>query len=473
VSGPAAARPGGRLVLALAAAALLALGAWLERSPPLAALRHRVQSPELPRSAFPSGGAVASLVRLGRLHGRPPAPGGEAPYTDYLLGARPLDGERAAAALRVDPRWLDRPVRVASLQVDPADLDALFSDPMAHGRATEKPAFFALIDNGEVRFASEARVRLHGGWLRRKRETASYRVYLRRGDGAVELPAELLPGYAGGGASRLVVRRDGDRDRYGRSWQFVNPIGLDVVRRAGVDAPLTWPAVFYLNGELRGVWSLAEHLGEEYFGRHRGHERFDLVEARNGRQVPVVLRAGDPASLDELDRWLGDPRPMTLERARRTVDVECLWRWIVAMLACGNEDAVQGLMARDAGRPDSRWFWVAWDLDVSFGRAAPPGRPVWRRDLRGSLLRGPDPRARLARRLLAEDPAAHGELARIADDVLGRRLGEGFLYELEDRYTELAAAYGLGEAERQGVRRMVDYLRRRRPVVAAQLAEPR
>lgn len=96
----------------------------------------------------------------------------------------------------------------------------------------------------------------------------------------------------------------------------------------------------------------------------------------------------------------------------RQVDVEQLARWFVAVLLAAAEDADQGYMALDLDRPEARWFWIAWDLDLSF-RTHEERRGWLKPQAPGRAARNAiDPRRLLIGRLLAGSAEFRGLVRR-------------------------------------------------------------
>jgi hypothetical protein len=114
--------------------------------------------------------------------------------------------------------------------------------------------------------------------------------------------------------------------------------------------------------------SALEHLGPDFFRRHYGHERFDLIRGKR--------EAGDPmeslfrSELDWIDSY---PAPFTAEVAEERYDLDSLLSWLVTVVYCGTGDLYQDALVRDRSGEvrDGRWFWIHWDHDMSF--RTPPG----------------------------------------------------------------------------------------------------
>lgn len=436
----------------LAAAALLALGAAAKKSEEGRAFRRHLRSPILDRSSFPSGDAVAILTRLGRIYPVPPDPhaqpaGRRHLFNGYRLSVDPIPANEAASTLLYDPSLETEPVPLVSLLMDPEDLQRLYDNPRERGAEWEIPGFFALIENGRVRFGSKVGVRLHGGWTRSYPEVASYRVYFRRRDGAMGFPKELLPDYYDGPPpQRLLVRFNGATDRWGREWYFTGPLAYDIARQVGVPAPFTRPVTLAVNGRFLGSRALTEHLGERTFRDRFGHDRFVLLDTKpsDGSPGPVARHGDLQLLLDLRARYERTPR-LTMAEVGKDVDLDNLVRFWLAVLFCASEDHYQGPLVRDLSTPDGRWYWTAWDTDLAFGRGHGRGKPWWQVDTLDSAWGNRDLRIWLLRRLMAEDPAFRDFFKQTFEEVMTHRITPAFLAERTSYYAGLIRATGLPE----------------------------
>ena len=448
---------------------LVALGFAAERSRFAAAFRERLTRRTVPQREFPSGDAVRILTELGRLHPLPPPLAGGAPENGRSrLALEPPAGEELASLLALDPAWLAREGAVlAAILVQPEDLARLNQHPFERGDAWEVPAFAALVRDHHIEYASRVGLRLHGGWVREYPELVSYRLYARRRDGARPFPRSLLPGYEGPPLARLIVRFDGDRDRYDREWHFTGPLAYDIARRSGVAAPVTQPVVLFVNGQFFGVRALTPHLSTRYFRDLLGHGHFVLVDTK-ASETPV--QHGEAALFTELNqRFRGLPR-LTEELVGREVDLDNLVRWQLAALFCATEDRLQGPLWRDLEDPQGRWSWMAWDMDQSFGRSYKPGITFSELPFPADYGSRPDLRNFLFARLLDDDPAFRDRVTRLFDEVMNHRLTDAFLAERTAWYLRWAEIYGLSEGAKERLRAVRDEAGARKALLAREFA---
>lgn len=331
---------------------------------------------------------------------------------------------RAAGAVPEAEVAAGRPV--LSLVVGEDDLHdparGILSNVLEHGPAWERPGTVAFFDEGALKFATDVGVRVHGGGSRLTSERQGFRLYFRKRYGALQVPPGVLFGPEAQPIRRLVVHNDvRDRDP---AWHLVNPIAYDIARAAGAIAPETLPARFYLNGEFQGMFVLTERVDEHFFAAHRGHGR---------------VRA-EQAEFADLWDWAAATRPLRMADVAQRVDLENLTRWFLAVAFCVTRDTYQSPgQFRDLTR-DPGWFWVNWDMDISFR--------VWNADNYAFQLlpiggprpgRNPaEPRPTLLTALLTDDPDYRAYFAAEIDRMLNHRVTPAFLERTLDHYRGIA-----------------------------------
>jgi len=194
----------------------------------------------------------------------------------------------------------------------------------------------------------------------------------------------------------------------------------------------TRPMRFFLNGELQGVYVLTEHIGPEFLEARFGHSDFGIEDEDSPRR---------------LRQWAAGVQPMTIDAVSTTVDLDNLTRWALSILFCGTTDIWQGHLVRDQRKPDSRWFWINWDMDHSFMDLYRRAPKPWEIDTYRSLLGGAmsDPRSYILTRLVQEDPAYRQRFASLLTETLNHRLTPAFLQSRLDHYRLAAAMHGIEE----------------------------
>jgi len=386
---------------------------------------------------------------------------GSQPCVEPELGTEPVDANAMPSSRDVPPDLVARGVPVVSLQLDPCRLARLRAHPEIGGERVEEQGWVSFFDGGELRFASGVGIRLHGGadrpganevpsqWIR------GYRLHFRSRYGAEGFPGALLAPDLGAPVGHVIVRDDALTDRGGVTWFFISALASEIAQRVGVEAPRARPVWLVLNGESRGIPALIEHVSPELLKRRYGHDDFDFVAAK-GRRDPKEQRL-----LDREMRWLGaQPSPLRQGRVRHRYDVAALTRWLIADLFCATGDSFQAFLVRDqTGRlARGRWFPILWDMDASFLTVS--GTASWRllqdplRHLTGRQAPLDVPLFLVLHRLLREDPAYRGRIARETLAALDGPLAADRLAEMHARYSALAGTMGLHD------RRFLDELAR-------------
>ena len=341
---------------------------------------------------------------------------------------------RFPSSLVVPSAELSRPGAVLSVYTEDRYLHGpdhgLLTHPTMVGRDWEHPATVSYFEDGELRFASNIGLRVHGGKSRIGSPVKSFRLYFRREYGSVQFRAGTLFGGKGDPLTRLVAHNDLRLDQRGRWWHLVNPLAFDIARRIGALAPETHPASFVLNGEPQGLYVLTEHVRRPFLLSRFGHDNFDRADE--------ALRR----------RWMRDvaAKPsLTMTDAAAWLDLESLTRWFVSVVFCGTSDPFQAIMFRDRTQPGARWFWVNWDMDHSFMDFYRRAPVPWRQDTFDATIRPDAFEARVIRRLIEDDPRYRRYLADAFLDALNYRITPAFLRERFQHYREVTVRFGLEE----------------------------
>ena len=332
----------------------------------------------------------------------------------------------------VPPRELARGVPVMSVYTETSFLrdpqHGLLTNPTRVGREWEHPATVSYFDGGELLFASNIGLRVHGGKSRTGSPVKSFRLYFRRDYGSARFrPGTLFDG-KGDPLTRLVAHNDLRVDGRGVWWHLVNPLAFDIVRQIGGLAPETQPASFVLNGVPQGLYVLVEHVREPFLMSRFGHENFDRADERRRRRWMRQVTKRPSVTQAELSTWL---------------DVESLSRWFVSIVFCATTDPFQAVMFLDETQREARWFWVNWDMDHSFMDLYRSTGAPWRHDTFRTTLRSSAFEARLLRRLIADDPAYRDYLAGMFLDALNYQLTPAFLEERFRHYQSIVEAHGM------------------------------
>lgn len=310
---------------------------------------------------------------------------------------------------------------------DPAR--GILANPEGRGREWEREGWLSMYDGTELAFATKVGVRLQGSSGRTSGREA-FRFHFRREYGLARIPP-------GGPLKTMARRPDQMIVRQPQTMPHTQPMAFEIARRIGAVAPAATSVRFVLNGSLRPrAYELTEHVSREGWGESFfGHDDFLFYQFRGDRSP------ADEEGYRKLRDWVaGTPEPMRVEQAAERIDVDNLIRHALTIIYCGTSDWAQGAAVLETRSPQSRWFWVLWDLDQSFWQNSDtpwqrpsmrlltaPARPNERTDLRAILLQ----------RLLREDPAFARRFAAEVAETLNHRLTPEFLRDLVTRYQAL------------------------------------
>ncbi len=307
----------------------------------------------------------------------------------------------------------------------------IFAMDQERGRDWERSAYVSYFENGELKFASGAGIRLHGGSVRHRIREKRIRLYFRNEYGAHAFTPGLLFGPETEPLRTIVVRKDDQA--------FATPLAFDISRRLGALAPDTKPVLFFINGKSLGKYYLTEHLSSKQWASHFGHEQFLFYRYKSGDQRP-----GEYGRLLNWARNLDSP--LTMEAVGRVVDLDNLSRHLLSVVYCATNDWVQGVAVRDESKPGAKWFFINWDMDhsfVDFGAAWKQGkRPKWRQEAFELIFSHinfrdrPNPdrpinygdiRRVIFTRLWKDSPEYRAYFLRLTMDLLNHRLTRTFL----------------------------------------------
>ena len=344
--------------------------------------------------------------------------------------------------------------RLAVLEMDPGDLDALLSHSQQRGRRWERPARIAFLSDGAVRFESHVGVRIHGGISRiADSRQRSFRLRFTESLGS-STPAGASIGFREARRHRTLVLHGDVRGQLGAEWHYVNPVAFELARRVGVHTAETTPITLVINGGKPLPYVLTEYLDLDFLETRFGHRDFTMFDTKS--RTPEEIEAINP--LTELYARAGAPENWTLERVAEVVDIDNLSRWFIASLYCGTRDMWQGKLVRDRSGPRAKWFWIAWDFDQSFGRPPavpypiPQPEPVWEDDqfaLHLSVLRQRDERAVLLEHLFRTSEEYRRVFRELFHKVRAELLTEQFIDQVLTQYEQVAADHGIEDTQYQ------------------------
>lgn len=342
---------------------------------------------------------------------------------------------------------------VVVVKVDQNHLEDLYLMPFERGKYWERVGSAAILVDGDLRFESRVGIRIHGGGTR-DRFPKSFRLYFRPSLDAEAVPGELVGLDNEVSYRTLVAHRDARFDADSLIWHYLNPLAYDIARRIGVPTVRAMPMTFVINDDPPLPYVLMESLNLDWFEARFGHRDFLIFETKDASQHAAIRQDGPVAMLRAR---FGEPANWTLENIREVVDLENLSRWFLAVLFCGTRDELQGKMVLDRSLEHARWFWVAWDMDLSFSRKLPQDTPPWEYDTFQFWMEqariGPDTDARIVilRHLFSSNAEYRSWFARLYATVRDYLVTPDFIEEALSRYEQHAALHGIPDRRYQAL----------------------
>lgn len=441
-------------------ALLIAAGIALEVSPEAGTLRETMRSRSVPAGMLDYGTLGKLLKRIGVIINEPAAENALVPRRGPSFGgnsffrrkrsegplmntANPKGFAAFPSSTIVKPDDLRPNWPLLSVVIDEKDL----SDPETgveanmrrRGMEWERPCWISYYEDGELKLATGAGFRIHGGGSRIWHTTLqSFRIYFRDRYGVNQVPAGLVLDPEAGPLKRFVVHVSAHEEGF----VFLANVAFDIAARLGAQVPSTRMVKVLINGEPRGIYFITEHLHRDHWRNRIGHDDFLFYRYR------AANPPAETAAYRALHAWARNfSRRLTMEDARRHIDLDNFSRHVFSAIWCGTTDWEQGSMILNRRDPESRWFWVNWDMDHSFHDFALESSVTeeWRQRAL-QLIISEDPRLlfrpALFNRLFAEDPAFRAYFLRLCTDLLNHRLSQNWLKELWIRYSDLARDYG-------------------------------
>ena len=465
-----------------------AFGLWMENSPLFDTERQVVHSKSVPTAILSYGSMGKLLTRLGLIKAvendyavfKPSENGSAQKNTNgfqkkrqvgkYLYHANSGGMKNMPSSLVISdenfvPGW-----PLISIVVDDDSLyspeTGIVTNYNGRGQQWERLAYVSYYEDGKLLFATSAGLRLHGGRSRRpatkeelanrlilpenaRKKNSSFRLYFRDDYGMNHIQPGVIFADQTTPIKTLVVRYEKSR-----AWPFRICMSHDIVNRIGGIAPPAKPAILYLNGQLRGPYFVCEHISKRQWARHFEHEDFAFYRYKGKSD------AESEKVYQKMLRWGMDTRKrLTLEDAKKVIDVENLSCFMLSLAFCGTDDGFQGAAMLDTSRDDAKWFWLNWDMDAT-GWHGKLERESWEKTLPTKYRSGIQ--AILFKRLLTECPQYRAYFARLVTDRLNHRIDVDFLNQRVEYYDRLAIDYGLDKAllgERHFFDRRGDYVR--------------
>jgi hypothetical protein len=324
-----------------------------------------------------------------------------------------------------------------SIVIDENDLNdrtnGLMKNALKKGRKWERPAYFSFFNDKNLIFNAGLGVRIHGG-CSRKGSSKSFRLYFRKSYGTPHAPGDILSDGRQKNIQRLVLRTN----LMGQI-PFTNEVAFSIARKIGCRVPFTRVVRFYLNGKDQGLYSLSEHLSQEYLKRNYGHDKFTFIRTKTND-----LKTGNRKKFEELISFITQTGAfLNYDAVAEKIDIDNFAKWLISILYCETTDAFQGALLLDETVPMSRWFWINWDMDHSFldfhhKHREPKSK---HQDIFAYLLNSRDIRSILFRRLIEESDVFRTKFCSLFLNTLNHKISSSKIDNILDNYANMAKLF--------------------------------
>lgn len=365
-----------------------------------------------------------------------------------------------------------------SIVINPDDLlnrdTGLLANYSKRGRSWERPAYVSYFENGYLRFATGAGLRVHGGGSRSDVQK-SFRLHFRKLYGRPQILSRALFEGEGDPIRSIVVHNDIRIKRKGKAneeWHFMNPLAYELAREIGCITPSTQPVQLYLNGVYQGLSVLTEHISGNYLKAHFGHDDFVFARTKVTRPKGTSLvETGNRQKFDDFRNWPKTaPEPLQMSEVEKRVDLRNMTNWMISILYAGVTDPFQGPVLLDEKDPNALWFWINWDMDHAFMDFYDQEDFPWDIDnFTGSsaVLNRNRTRSIIFDRLRRESPEYRVFFLKRFTEVLNHILTQAKVSEKVARYEDMAISYGI--SDRAFLEVIKDFVMERPAVLRRQL----
>lgn len=440
--------------------AIVSGGVLLEHAQYFETAVHTLRNRQVPSSLLNYGKTGQILKKLGLPYVAPKDEDTDYPtpsHTDLNLTkleirkewfeVQKLPPEKLISTTIMDQNIVTSGMPIISMYMDYYDLydkfNGIYANPLERGRNWERPCFVSYFKDGKLLFATGAGARIHGG-TSRLHALKSFRLYFRPTYGKEEFEKGILFNGAADPIKTIVIRKADE------SYGFVNTMAYEIARKAGCYAPYAEPVKLYLNGKPHGHgnFEIIEHLTKQYCINHFGHDNFIYYKVKGGEKLPPEFR-----DLYEWARFSKDK--ITFESVSRIIDMDnFINTWIVNII-CGNSDPYQGVALLDKTRPDSKWFWLMWDMDHSFKNIYEHDKKyTWEQERPISLVysdtkKETDPRYFIFRKLIFHDEQFRKLFKKRMEEQYNYILTYEYLISVVDKYMDIAKSFGMNVSKAQ------------------------
>ena len=291
------------------------------------------------------------------------------------------------------------------------------------GREWEREAAIEFFDeNGELQFAQNVGIRIHGGFSRRYSHK-SLRIYARSEYGESRINYPVFQNQEYSSYNRLILRNSGNDQGY---TMIRDAAAHELVRHINFDTQAHRPVVVYINGEYWGIHNIRERYDRHYLERVYGVDPGN-VDILTGNHAIVEGFSGHYRNLLEFVQESDMTDDASLQEVRTRMDLDNYLDYYSAQVYFVNTDwphsNIDFWRLRTHYNPnaphghDGRWRWLFYDIDFTFGLVRPPGFDMLNWVTRTTNHEGQIWPNRLFRHLIKNESFKYDFINRMADQL--------------------------------------------------------
>lgn len=147
---------------------------------------------------------------------------------------------------------------------------------------------------------------------------------------------------------------------------FRDAVLTDLTEPLDMDIQAYRPCVVYINGEYWGIHNIREKLNEHYLKNNHGinKDSVDLLKHRGDAQCGTTKEYKKLLQFLESNSFESNDKIRELDKK---MDVDNYINYNITEIYVDNGDAGGNIRYWREQKPDARWRWILFDLDLSFG----------------------------------------------------------------------------------------------------------
>jgi hypothetical protein len=251
---------------------------------------------------------------------------------------------------------------VLSIVCDPVNLwnkySGIYANPLRRGKKWERKAHIEYFNyRNELLLRSTAEIRIHGGYSRIY-DKKSFRIRYPLSSLKTENIDDVFVAKKQELERTIVVRSTS-------SFRLRDPLFHVLYSQLGGLTTAFSPVMVYLNGKIWGIYNIHERIDEQYLRKHIGPGEYRLI--RN-----LQLWKDEAEKFQVIVGWFNNnylSQEEVFKEAAYFIDIENITDyWIINIYAANLDWPHSNVSAfKRLNHHDSRWRFIAWDADDTFG----------------------------------------------------------------------------------------------------------